>query len=524
MLAKLKSLLSGASTPVDDSSAHKKQGDKHLQLDQLGAAEAAYRRALSLNPNYVDACVGLGFSLAGRKEYGEAERWLRHALSLAPETADAHYILGTIAKDLSDHVESIDHFSRAIDAKADFEFAYRDLVAALLQSEQLPKAREVLIQAVNNCPKSAEFQFQLGNVFSGEGDYDNALACYQKGLSIQPDSADLHKGLGDTLAKRAQFGQAVNSYRKALWFAPKFVNAHLALGAVLRSQGQLDEAIACYREATTLEPENASTHQSLGNALLERGETKNAIACYERVVNLDPENPVRHLISALSGQDSERAPSAYVEQLFDQYAQKFDSHLVGVLAYSVPEKLVELLRPYAASQGERWVVLDLGCGTGLSGLAIAPYTKKLVGVDISSNMLEKARERNLYDRLEHLELLAMMQQEKDSAYDLVFAADVFVYLGRLDDLIEQAKRLLRPGGLFAFSVESLEALEASAAASAERREYQLNITGRYAHSSAYLARMAGNNGFEVLNTRTIESRLDQGKPVQGYAVLWRRSP
>lgn len=114
----------------------------------------------------------------------------------------------------------------------------------------------------------------------------------------------------------------------------------------------------------------------------------------------------------------------------------------------------------------------------------------------------------------------MMQGEPASSYDLVFAADVFVYLGKLDDLASQARRLLRPGGLFAFSVESLEALSHEAAPK-ERRDYQLNASGRYAHSSVYLTAMATRESFEVLSTTSTESRLDKGKPVQGYLVLWR---
>ena len=55
-------------------------------------------------------------------------------------------------------------------------------------------------------------------------------------------------------------------------------------------------------------------------------------------------------------------------------------------------------------------------------------------------MLEKARERNLYDRLEQLDLLTMMQGEAAASYDVVFAADVFVYLGKLDELVEQAQK------------------------------------------------------------------------------------
>jgi predicted TPR repeat methyltransferase len=425
----------------------------------------------------------------------------------------------------------------------------------LFQSEQIQKAKDVLGQAISFYPESAEFQFYLGNLLSHENDYDNAVACYQKALSIQPGSAETHKNLADALRKRGQLDQAIASYQKALWFEPDFVDAHVDLGSVMQSEGQLDQAIACYERAVALTPENtavqislgnvlerqgrmdeaiacyqraialkpdlAAAHQYLGNALLERGETQDAVACFEQVVRLDPENAVKHLIAALSGRDSERAPSGYVEQLFDQYAHKFDSHLVEVLSYSVPEKLADLLRPHSNPGGEQWIVLDLGCGTGLSGVAIAPHARQLVGVDLSAKMLEKARERNLYHRLERQDLLAMMQGEAASSYDVVFAADVFVYLGKLDELVIQAQRLLHSGGLFAFSVESLEALTDGAPALSDQRDYQLNVTGRYAHSVAYLSRLAAQNGFDVLSTTNTQSRLDKGKPVQGYLALWR---
>ena len=558
MFTALKSLFpKKASTPADECSTYKKRGDEHLKLDRLDDAAACYRRALSISPDYVDACVGLGFVLGEQKQFVDARQYLQHAVSIDPANADAHYILGTIAKSQNDLVGSIDHFTRAVKVKTDFEFAYRDLFAALLQSEQIQKAKDVLVTAVAAYPESAEFQFNLGNLLNHENDFDGAVTCYEKVLSIQPGFAECHKNLADVLRKRGQFDQAVASYQKALWFEPKLVDAHFGLGSVMQSQGKLDkamacyeravtlrpeytaaqigvgsilesqgkmdEAIACYRRAVTLEPILPAAYQFLGNALLGRGETQDAVACYEQVVRLDPENAVKHMLAALSGRDSERAPSGYVEQLFDQYAHKFDSHLVEVLSYSVPEKLMDLLRPYSDSNGEKWTVLDLGCGTGLSGAAIAPYARQIVGVDLSAKMLEKARERNLYDRLEHLDLLTMMQVEAASSYDVVLAADVFVYLGKLDELVDQAQRLLRPAGFFAFSVESLDALTDPTEALSDQRDHKLNITGRYAHSRAYLTRMAAHNGFEVLSTMETQSRLDKGKPVQGYLALWRRA-
>ena len=208
-------------------------------------------------------------------------------------------------------------------------------------------------------------------------------------------------------------------------------------------------------------------------------------------------------------------------QLFDEYADTFDSHLVKVLDYNVPENLATLLRAYQDAKRGKWTILDLGCGTGLFGVAVASMAHRIVGVDLSAKMLEKARQLNLYDRLDQLDLLEMMENEAASTFDLVAAADVFVYIGKLDELVAEAKRVLRPGGIFAFSVESLEALP-DTGQPREVSDYQLNATGRYAHSVRYLARMAADSGFDVLTIKQAQSRLDKGNSVKGYLVIWRR--
>lgn len=559
MFTRLKSPFSiNAPRPAHEAKVHRKEGDEHLQCDRLEAATECYRRAVAIDPDYVEACIGLGFALSEQQQYDEAERHLRHALSLDSRNADVHYLLGTIVNRRNDPAGSVGHFARALEFNPNFVFAYRDLFTALFHSREYEKAKEVLHKAIAACPQSAEFQFHLGNLLRQEGDYDGAISCYENALAIQPTSAESLKHLADVHLKRGQLDQAIAGYQKALWFDPKYVEAHCALGRAMQSSGKsnqaiecyeravaldpksaaaqvglgnamerlgrLEEAIACYRRAVALEPEMVAALQHLGNAMLARGDNQDAVALYQDVVRLDPGNPARHMMAALSGHKTDRAPRDYVEKLFDEYAQTFDLHLVDVLHYRDHEKLAECLRSHAPSNDTKWDILDLGCGTGLSGAAIASHARQLVGVDLSAKMLEKARERKLYHRMVQQDLLTMMQGEPQSSYDVVMAADVFIYLGKLDELVDEARRLLRPGGLFAFSVESQEALDGGTVAPTEVRDYRLNVTGRYAHSIAYLARMAARAGFAVLSTTDTQSRVDRGKPVQGYLSLWRRLP
>jgi predicted TPR repeat methyltransferase len=181
---------------------------------------------------------------------------------------------------------------------------------------------------------------------------------------------------------------------------------------------------------------------------------------------------------------------------------------------------LELSVPLLRGAGEKSDLLDLGCGTGLAGVAFAPYTRHLVGVDLSANMLARARARRLYQRLEHAELLSMMQREGNASYDVVVAADVFIYSGRLDEIFAEVKRLLRAGGLFAFSVESLDALSGLAREMPhEAKEYQLNASGRFAHASTYIQALALACGFRVNTMLSAPARLEDGKAVMAWLVL-----
>ena len=168
MFSRLKSLFATSPSASAEKLAHKKRGDEHLRLDRLNDATECYRHALSLDPDYVDACVALGFALSEQKQYDEAGQHLRHALSIDSENADAYYILGTISKNTNDQASAIDFFSRALEVKPDFEFAHRDLVAVLFNSGRIHEARDALQKAISIYPESAEFQFYLGNVFRHE--------------------------------------------------------------------------------------------------------------------------------------------------------------------------------------------------------------------------------------------------------------------------------------------------------------------------------------------------------------------
>ena len=399
--------------------------------------------------------AGIAHHRAGR--LSEAETIYRKVLAVDSNNPDALNLLGSIAHQAGHYRQAVDYIGRAIES---FEQA--------------------------NPAKPNPYAYSnLGEAYRAAGDSTNAKACYEKALAIRPEYAEAHYHLGLVLAEQDDDDKAIACYRKALSLKPELLLARYNLGVALKGQRRLDEAAMCFREILAVEPDNELAQFSL---------------------------------SALTAQNPERPPERHVANLFDNHAPRFDAHLVEKLRYRVPEDLVALARRHAKHPDERWDVLDLGCGTGLVGVSVAPHAQRLVGVDLSARMLDKARERNLYQRLEQRDLLTMMRQEPAASYDVILAADVFIYLGNLADIVREAARLLRADGLLAVSVEALD--ESGAHPGDEpRNDYRLQVSGRYAHSTHYLRRLAQESRFRNVEISPTELRLERGSPVRGWLAV-----
>ena len=448
----------------------------------------AFQKAVKFLPNDAEVHNNLGNALSDSGRLDEAEAIYRLALQINPRNSNAYNNLGCTLSDLGRLDEAEASYRRALQVKPDF----------------------------------AEAHFNLGSTLNDLGRLDEAEASYRRALQIKPDFAKAHFKMGSTLNDLGRLDEAEASYRRALQIKPDFAEAHFDLGNILGGLGRLGEAEASYRLVLEIKPDIADVYGNLGGVLMGQGKQNEALACFQQQIKLTPWNgTIMHLIASLTGNNTERAPIQYVENLFDDYADKFDTLLQKKLKYEIPEKLVALVTQHLMPPTEKWNVLDVGCGTGLVGSAIAPFTRQLVGVDLSAKMLEKAHVRNLYQRLERLDLLTMMRGEKASIYDVIIAADVFIYIGKLDEIIGEIKRLLRPGGVLAFSIEALAALANDESIQGDQREYQLEKTGRYTQSVSYITRLASANGFMPQAIVETQIRMERGKPIKGYLVLWR---
>ncbi len=448
---------------------------------------------------------------------------LQKSTELLPNDAEAHYNLGNTFKELGRPNEAEASYRRALQINPDFAMAHSNLGITLHDMRRLGEAEASYRRALQINPNFGAAHFGLGVTLQSMGRLDEAEASFRRALQIKPDYFEAYRAFGVLLHDMGRLDEAEASFRRALQIKPDYADAHSNLGVTLQSMGRLDEAEASFRRALELNPDYASAHGNLGELLMNQGKLGEALACFQEQLRLTPENTVaRHLIASITGNNTERAPAQYVENIFDVYADKFDTHLQQILKYEAPEKLVALVMQHSTPPAGKWNVLDLGCGTGLVGTAIAPFARQLVGVDLSSKMLGKASERNLYQRLERMDLLTMMRGENASSYDVIIAADVFIYLGKLDEIVSEIRRLLSPGGIFSFSIEALDALPNDEKDSQDvQQEYQLGNTGRYSHSPNYITRLASANGFLAQEMTVTQLRMERDKPVNGYLVLWK---
>jgi predicted TPR repeat methyltransferase len=234
-----------------------------------------------------------------------------------------------------------------------------------------------------------------------------------------------------------------------------------------------------------------------------------AILCFREALARDAGHAMaRHLLHSLTGENApERASDGYVRQLFDTFAKTFDRSLVRDLQYSVPALIGVAADATAAGRAAPLDILDLGCGTGLCGPLLRPLAGTLVGVDLSPRMLEAAKARGCYDELVEAEIVAWLGR-RHAAFDLVTAADVFVYFGDIAPACAAVFDVLRPAGVFIFSVERHEG----------EPGFRLHGHGRYSHREPFLRASAEGAGFDLVRLEPITPRLDGGEPVDGYLV------
>ncbi len=519
--------------------------DQAIALSKAGHfsdAERLFKALLLRQPNHVRALDRFGILLAQVGRFEEAERSIRQAISLGSRSGKAFYNHGTILKhlqrwpealeafskalaidpadpetwnnrgtvfnDLTRYQEAINDFDKAISLQADFVGAFYNKAKSLLLSGRHAEASAVLDRALTVKPELAETWIARQSLLQ------SPHALRRSTRPFQPEPAEAWVACGNVLYQYQRLtsaGPALAAYDRALALKPDLAEAWLGRGNILHLLMRNDEALAAYDKAVAIEPDLTEAWLGRGRTLQALKRSAEAIVAYRqaREKGCDAELIQCTLASLGAEPVPDSAPRGLVTDLYDRYADHYDQHVIGVLKYRTPDLLLDALGSFLPSSGLD--ILDLGCGTGLFGARLRSRARTLTGVDISPSMLKHARHREIYDNLFCGELTEFLPTQARN-FDLAVAADVFGYIGNLSGVFQGVRGALRPGGFFCFSVEA-----------GDERDFVLKTSLRYAHSVAYIRRLAGDYGFVLQTTESRVLRQDEGVDVGGHIVIMRNA-
>jgi predicted TPR repeat methyltransferase len=435
---------------------------------------------------------------------------LREAVAACPGDPDLREALAYALAATGQTIPAIEQYRALLEAQPDRAQSLTNLAFLLMWTGNLDEARERLERASELAPQNAATAFALAELLDKQGLGEEAFHHYRRAAVLFQQNIGASPGIQhcDDLFKLAiaqiwtgDFEAGLHSLDLAIELRPDHVPALARRGMVLVKLRRFPEGIASLRRAAAIEPNFAAVRRTLGDAFLAMGDVGAAQKQLEEATRIDPGDELaRYSLAAARHERPDAPPPAYVVELFDEYAQHFERHLVDELQYRAPERACAAVLELAGSRAGDWRVIDLGCGTGLNGPLIRHAARHLTGVDLSPAMLEKAREKSVYDELK-LGDVAEVLGGYSGAFDLALCTDVMIYLGSLTPIFAAAARALKAGALFAFTTETHSGAE-----------FVLDTSKRYRHARGYVENEAASHGFAIVHFEPIVARHQNLEP------------
>lgn len=518
-------------------------------------AVSYFYRAAESAPNHFPIFFNLGVSLGALGKNLEATEAFLKVLKLKPDCKEAYFALGNIYWQEGKIAEAADEFNSALKIDADFlpakinlaeisndeaelqklsesspealfylarrktengdyakaeqylkqadEILQSDEIKALLgeclvQNDRKDEALRLFYQAFElNCHNLTAVM-NIADLENEKRNFKEAEKFYKKALEIDFTNLRVHTNYADMLYKCKRTVEALEEYRQAVIISPKTPELSYNLAVILKDMKDYEQSLDLMFYAYYLAPEHKDWSLNIAETLimLNAFEPEKARKICENWYAKMPDNVVvKHLRASLNHQENEY-DKEYNELLFDNFAQNYEQTLKNI-NYRVIDKICEL---YAPLKGK---ILDLGCGTGLLAEKLKTSENRFWGVDISAKMLQKAEEKKVYEALVHADICEYLKTT-DIDFDLITAADVFCYLGNLENVIELCGK-----SPLLFSVEISDTIT----------KYELQDNGRYKHNRGYVAELLAKYGYDDVKTNEIILRSENGQDVNGMLFM-----
>ena len=477
---------------------------------------------LEIEPGDYLTAFNMGAALENLGRNADAIIQYNRCIEINPEFTNAHASCARLHYVTGDPEAAIRYYNSAPKLLEDTDARIR-YCESLMAIGELKKALHhlgIVLQTQDYNPKaiflSAQCHYQ-------SKDYAKSEELYLALLDRDKNNINAINNLGRLYEESGRPEMAIDWYKKAIKIDNSIALLHRNLGKALVKCGDIKSAKKEFQISLEIEPDHPETYFNLGKLYSELHEVEKAKNCLSIALEKDipahmdkPDEFVlatKYFLSSLENPDTfDRDKKAFIADLFDGYAEKFDRHLVDDLEYRTPDLIGGMLEKYI--ENNRNNSLDLGCGTGLCCEHLRQFSNHITGVDLSSKMIDKARSLRCYDNLVVGEITETVQ-ELSGMFDLIIAADVFVYIGSLKDIFHECSKTLTDHGYFIFSTESLPKNISD--------DYRLYDSGRYKHSIDYIDALATEFYFSVEEHVQCILRLENGKEVYGIVSVLSKS-
>lgn len=446
-----------------------------------------------------DSLLVKALSLLNQNKYSLAKLVCQKIISQQASSYQAHLLLGVIAL----HEDELDSALSALNTALELAHTPHDQAQALnnlglayTHLKLYDSALDTLNRAINTKPNQPLFYCNRANVFERLERWDDMRLDLEHALMLDNSISDAYISLAIALRKLGQINTSLATLEKqAQAIQQDWIQEWVLLLGLIEQQPAIDTWLNDNKE-------NPDCLIATAGYILEQGYAQLAIQLYERLTSLYPSNyGLLHQLHSLKGVRTDQPPSEYVTELFDSCAGEFEHRLIEVLDYQVPADIAKITQSYIHNAVDK--VIDLGCGTGLMGRSLRKVIsiENLIGVDLSSEMLQQSELNGGYQTLHQGDVVTYLSTQHGVA--LVTAADVLIYIGDVEPLFAAASYALAKDGFFIFSTENCQ------------HDWCLARSGRYQHSVTHIANALTQSGLKLVEHQACTIRMENNSPVEG---------
>ena len=406
--------------------------------------------------------------------------------------------------------KAMQHIREALRLKPNYSAAFNNLGCILYSQGSIEAAKNNFQKALRITPMFVDAHLNLANCYASKNQMQSAATHYQAVLQQDPEHQVANFNLGMAYVSEQEHNKVITQFSKVIALESGNIEANYQLGIAYLSLSNSIEAEKYLRIAIELDPTRSEAYHNLAILALKNEQRELALEYFCKTLELNPDNTTAiHMQNALTQQQGvDTTPTKYIQDLFDQYADHYDTHVKEKLAYNVPYLLRQAVGSVLQNNNNYKLmkILDLGCGTGLCSIYFCDLAEYIVGTDLASNMLAHAKQRGGYDALCMYDINQAIPAQGSKSQGLIIAADVLVYCGDLNNIFYNCTQTLQTNGLFAFTIETVES---------EQDDFQLLTTGRFGHSINYIQKLTNKYNFSIELQQDIVPRHNNGTAIVG---------